>query len=222
MCGRFSLTAEMSALQEMFPWVNFSTEIQPRYNIAPSQSVAVITNDGTNSLDFFHWGLIPSWAKDIQIGSQLINARAETITEKPSFRISFRRRRCLVLADGFFEWQKQGDSKRKIPNYIHLVTGKPFAFAGLWERWTSPEGNDIKSCTIITTQPNSLMEPIHNRMPVILRPEDYQVWLRPGEQAPAELTKLLNPFPADLMKAYMVSPLVNSPANDLPACIQSI
>jgi putative SOS response-associated peptidase YedK len=219
MCGRFSLTAEVNAVQASFPWVNIPPDLTPRYNIAPTQPVAVVPNDGKNQLDFYTWGLIPSWAKDPEIGSRLINARAETLAEKPSFRSAFRRRRGLVLADGFFEWQQQPGSKQKIPMYIKLTSGKPFGFAGLWEVWNSPDGSTILSCTIITTQPNELMHPIHNRMPVILPESAYPVWLQPGEQDPAVLTPLLAPYPAGEMLAYPVSTLVNSPANDLPAAV---
>jgi len=161
--------------------------------------------------------LIPSWAKDPVIGSRMINARAESLAEKPSFRSAFRRRRCLVLADGFYEWRKDG--ARKTPMYIKLASGRPFAFAGLWENWFSPDGSNILSCTIITTQPNTLMEPIHNRMPVILPPEAYPVWLSPSEQDPARLSALLSPYPPAQMTAFPVSTLVNSPANDSPGCI---
>lgn len=219
MCGRFTLTAEVSALQENFPWLYIPAEISSRYNIAPTQPVAVVANDGKNRLDFYTWGLIPSWAKDPQIGSRMINARAETLAEKPSFKAALRRRRCLILADGFYEWQKQPTSKAKIPIYIHLASHQPFAFAGLWEMWNSIDGSMILSCTIITTEPNELMQTIHNRMPVILPEESYQKWLEPGEQNPEELSPLLKPYPADQMVAYPVSTLVNSPANDLPECV---
>jgi putative SOS response-associated peptidase YedK len=225
MCGRFTLTADINTLQQTFPWVNVPPGMAPRFNIAPSQPVAVVANDGLNKLDFFVWGLIPSWAKDPTIGSRMINARAETLAEKPSFRNAFRRRRCLILADGFFEWQKieeSGSRIRKQPMYIHLADGRPFAFAGLWENWNSPDGSNILSCTIITTEPNELMASIHNRMPVILPEESYTDWLQPGETNAASLSKLLVPFPPERMNAYPVSTVVNSPANDLPATIQPV
>ena len=149
----------------------------------------------------------------------MINARAETISEKPSFRNAFKRRRCLILADGFFEWQKLPDSKTKIPTYIQLKDGKPFAFAGLWEDWHSPDGSQILSTTIITTQPNELVKPIHNRMPVILPESAYEAWLTPGEVDTRTLIPLLIPFDADHMDAYPVSRLVNNPRNDSPDCI---
>jgi len=218
MCGRFTLTADVAALQETFPWLNIPVEMTPRYNIAPTQPVAVVPNDGKNQLDFYTWGLIPSWAKDPLIGSRMINARAETLAEKPAFRAAFRRRRCLILADGFYEWQ-QAKGTSKIPMYIRLVSGEPFAFAGLWEIWNSSDGSTILSCAIITTQPNELMEKIHNRMPVILPPDAYPIWLDPDEQNPSRLSSLLHPYPADEMQAYAVSRFVNSPSNDSPQCI---
>ena len=181
MCGRFTLVADPNDLREAFPWLNIPGDIQPRYNIAPSQPVAVIPNDGKNTLDYFVWGLIPSWAKDPQIGSRMINARAETLQEKPSFKNAFRRRRCLIPASGFYEWQATPGQKTKTPMYIRLREDKPFALAGLWENWNAPDGSKILSCTIITTQPNALLQDIHNRMPVILPPEAYPTWLEQGE-----------------------------------------
>lgn len=218
MCGRFTLTADVVALQKTFPWLNIPAEITPRYNIAPTQPVAVVPNDGKNQLDFYIWGLIPSWAKDPQMGKRLINARAETLAEKPAFRAAFHRRRCLILADGFFEWQ-QTKGMPKTPLFIRLTSGEPFAFAGLWEVWNSSDGSTIFSCAIITTQPNELMEKIHNRMPVILPRDAYPIWLDPGEQKLNQLSSLLRPYPADEMQAYPVSRLVNSPSNDSPQCI---
>ncbi len=217
MCGRFSLGVNLDDLVEAFPDFKFPSEMTPRYNIAPSQEVAVVPNDGVRHVEFYHWGLIPSWAKDPEIGNRLINARAETLAEKPSFRAAYLRRRCLIFADGFYEWQAIPDSKVKMPMYIQLASRKPFAFAGLWELWR-PDDTPIFSCTIITTEPNALLAPIHNRMPVILPPDAYDLWLDPAEQKPAALNHLLKPYPADWMTAYPVSRLVNSPANDLPAC----
>jgi putative SOS response-associated peptidase YedK len=194
--------------------------MSPRYNIAPSQPVAVVPNDGQMRLDYYVWGLIPSWSKDPSIGSRLINARGETLAEKPSFRSAFRRRRCLILADGFFEWKQIPGSKIKTPMYIHLKSGQPFAFAGLWESWNSPDGSNVLSCTIITTTPNALMEPIHNRMPVILPASAYTRWLEPGEQDPTTLQALIQPYSPEAMSAYPVSTLVNRPENDVAAVIQ--
>jgi putative SOS response-associated peptidase YedK len=220
MCGRFSLTVDPDDLREAFPGLQVPDQVAPRFNIAPSQPVAVVPNNGQNRLDFYIWGLVPSWAKDPQIGSRMINARAETLAEKPSFRTAFRRRRCLIPADGFFEWQQATGEKSRTPMYIRLKSGKPFAFAGLWERWQSPDGSELFSCTIITTRPNSLMKPIHDRMPVILPEEFYPHWLDPAEADTHQLASLLEPYPPELMTAYPVSKLVNSPANDLPAVIQ--
>jgi putative SOS response-associated peptidase YedK len=221
MCGRFTLTLDPAQLRLALPWLNIpeTANFTPRYNISPTQPVAVVPNDGKHQLDFFTWGLIPSWAKDISIGSKLINARGETVAEKPSFRNAFKRRRCLILTDGFYEWQKSADGK--IPMYIRMASGQPFAFAGLWEWWTPPggEGSEIRSATIITTEPNSLMATIHNRMPVILPPEEYEAWLEPSEQRPEKLLPLIRPYPAELMAAHPVSRLVNSPSNDRAECI---
>lgn len=222
MCGRFTLTVDTGQLQEAFSWLDIQGEIKPRYNIAPSQPVAVVPNDGKNQLDFFVWGLIPSWAKDPQIGNRLINARSETLGEKPSFRAAYRRRRCLVLADGFYEWRKEPGSKSKTPMFVQMESRDPFAFAGLWENWHSSDGSEILSCTIITTEPNSLLKRIHNRMPVILPRDGYNRWLDPQEKEPAQLADLLQPYPAEEMIAYPVSRLVNSPNNEDPACIRPL
>lgn len=222
MCGRFTLTTTPDELASAFPWLKMAPEayaVPPRYNIAPSQPIAVVTNDGTSKLDYFVWGLIPFWAKDPQIGYKLINARAETLAEKPSFKAAYKYRRCLIFADGFYEWQKIPGEKTKKPHYIRLKTGQPFAFAGLWERWQSSDGCEILSAAIITTEPNDLMRSIHNRMPVILAAKDYPHWLTPGEMRPAALTPLLAPYPNEEMQAYPVSTFVNSPASDSPVCI---
>ncbi len=223
MCGRFTLTLDSKQLQESLPWLNIpEASVKPRYNVAPTQPVAVVPNDGRNRLDYYMWGLIPSWAKDPEIGSRLINARAETLAEKPAFRSAFRRRRCLILADGFYEWQQAPGRKTKIPTYIQLKTKDPFAFAGLWESWHSPDGSEILSCTIITTEPNSIMKPIHNRMPVILHETDYKLWLSPDEKTPEQISPLLKPFPSEKMITYPVSTIVNSPANETPECISPV
>jgi putative SOS response-associated peptidase YedK len=222
MCGRFSLTADVNAVQEKFPWVNVPPELTPRYNIAPTQPVAVVVNDGKNQLDYFTWGLIPSWAKDPAMGSRMINARAETLAEKPAYRAAFRRRRCLILADGFYEWKQQADTKTKVPTYFRLVDGTPFAFGGLWEIWNSPDGSAIHSCTIITTEPNDLVATVHDRMPFILTEAAIPEWLETGEGDPKSLVKLIKSYPASEMQAYPVSTLVNSPENDVPAVINPV
>jgi putative SOS response-associated peptidase YedK len=222
MCGRFTLTVDPSQLQKTFPGLAVPEHYTARYNVAPSQPVAVIPNDGNNKLEFYNWGLIPSWAKDPSIGDRMINARSETLVDKPSFRNAFRRRRCLILADGFFEWQQSSDGKGKIPMYIQLESHDPFAFAGLWEIWNSTDGSEIRSCTIITTRPNEFMSSIHNRMPVILPEDQYGLWLTPGEMDPEILLPLLQPYTAKPLSAYPVSKVVNNPKYDSPDCIKPL
>jgi putative SOS response-associated peptidase YedK len=219
MCGRFTLTVNPAEVQEAFSPYTFPQKFAPRFNIAPTQPVLVIPNDDQNTADFFVWGLIPMWAKDPAIGNKLINARGETLEEKPAFRSSLKYKRCLILADGFYEWKGAEGKKVKTPFFIHMKDRKPFAFAGLWDSWNSPDGSLIKSCTIITTEPNELTGIIHNRMPVILHPRDYAKWLDPSPQTPDRLKPLLKPFPAEMMDAYPVSTLVNTPANDTPELV---
>ena len=227
MCGRFALMTPTEMLVKLFDVPETAVESLPpsipRYNIAPTQPVVAIRLDehGERDLTFFHWGLIPSWSKDIQMGSRMINARSETVTEKPSFRNAFKRRRCLIPADGFYEWQKQADGKQ--PMFIRPSEGaeRPFALAGLWEFWSDPDGGTIQSCTILTTSPNELMAAIHNRMPVIVEPEDFDLWLNP-EPDPEQGLHLLRPYPAEKMVAYPVNTLVNNPRNDVPQCVEPI
>ncbi len=222
MCGRYTLI-RLADFTDMFPWIRMPLESPPaRYNIAPTQPVAIVANDGKNQVQFVHWGLIPSWAKDMSIGSRMINARAETLAEKPAFRAALKRRRCLVPASGFYEWKKSGDGKTKTPMYIRMKNQKPFAFAGLWETWHSPDGSELRSCTIITGVPNEVLAPIHDRMAVILRPESYRMWLTAGELAQEQMMPLLAPYDASEMEAFPVSRAVNSPKNDLPSCIESV
>lgn len=217
MCGRFTLTVNPAGLQDAFENYTFPTRFAPRFNIAPTQPVLAIPNDDRHEADFFIWGLIPMWAKDPGIGSRLINARAETLAEKPSFRSSLKYKRCLILADGFYEWRPSG--KTKLPYFIHMNDRKPFAFAGLWDAWNSPDGAQIKTCTIITTEPNELMSLIHNRMPAILHPRDYAKWLDTSPQTPESLAPLIKPYPAEEMSAYPVSTMVNKPENDIPELV---
>jgi len=219
MCGRFTLTVDPADLQDAFPQFTFPEKYAPRFNISPTQPILAIPNESKNAADFFVWGLIPSWAKDPTIGSRMINARAETLAEKPSFRAGFKYHRCLILADGFFEWKQQPGTKTKVPHFIRLKSRKPFAFAGLWDTWQSPDGGTVKSATIITTAPNSLMASFHNRMPVILPIDAYALWLDQSIQSPDSLNKFLVSYPAEEMSAYPVSTLVNSPANDRAECI---
>ncbi len=221
MCGRFALIADSEELAEQFDLplaaAMPNAAFMPRYNIAPTQPVtAVRHHHDQREITFFKWGLVPSWSKDPKIGSRMINARSETVAEKPSFRAPFKRRRCIIPASGFYEWQKTADGKQ--PIYIHPTDDTTFALAGLWESWHSPDGGEIETCTILTVSPNELMAPIHNRMPVILEKEDYDVWLQPGNQ-PEQGKHLLRPFPAERMATYPVSKLVNSPRNDSPDCI---
>lgn len=212
MCGRFALAATGEEVAEHYqlPEVPF---VVPRYNIAPTQPVAAVRlNDaGEREFTFFQWGLIPSWAKDPTMASKLINARSETAAEKPAFRAAFKRRRCLLPATGFFEWRAVDG--RKQPMYIHPAAGGLFSLAGLWEIWHAPDGGMLETCTILTTSPNALMEPIHNRMPVILDPLDYDLWLHPDTPAD-QLHHLLRPFDADRLAAYPVGTAVNKPQND--------
>jgi putative SOS response-associated peptidase YedK len=222
MCGRFTLTVDPAELRDRFENYTFPPRFAPRFNVAPTQPVLAIPNDGENTADFFVWGLIPMWAKDPTIGSRLINARGETLAEKPTFRGSLKYKRCLILADGFYEWKSAGASKTKTPYFIHMKDRKPFAFAGLWDSWNSPDGSLIKTCTIITTEPNELVSIIHNRMPVILHPRDYAKWLDTSPQTPDSLKPLIKPFPAEEMTAYPVSTLVNKPGNDTPELVTPI
>ena len=214
MCGRYSLTADLAELAGRFEFDGDWEAFERRYNIAPTQEVLTVVGGEKRRGGFMRWGLIPSWAKDKSIGSRMINARAETVAEKPSFRTALRRRRCLVLADGFYEWQRVGKNKR--PMRIVMRSGEPFAFAGLWETWRDPEGTVIPSCTIITTTPNDLLQSIHNRMPVILSKDFEDFWLDESVDDPTALTSVLTPYPDDAMEAFEVSSLVNSVANDGP------
>ncbi|MBI4380286.1 MAG: SOS response-associated peptidase [candidate division NC10 bacterium] len=220
MCGRFTLTTNLGAIAKRFGVARFLEEVSPRYNIAPTHTVIVVNDDGSRHLTPMQWGLIPSWAKDPAIGNRMINARGETVATKPAFRVALRKRRCLIPADGFYEWQPVG--RRKQPVYITLKTREPFSFAGLWETWTSPEGEEVKTCTIITTEANELLKPIHDRMPVILTREAEAVWLDPTSQDPAWLLPLLKPYPSEEMEIYQVSTRVNNPDRDGPECIKPL
>ncbi len=215
MCGRYSFAIEDALILERFGLRVRTAIYKARYNCAPTQNLAVIVNEAPDELQFFRWGLIPWWAKDPSIGNKLINARAETLVEKPSFKNAFRNRRCLVPATGFFEWRRNAD---KTPYHIMLKSGDPFCFAGLWDKWVTGDGEIIHSFTIITTSPNELMEQIHDRMPVILPREQEQRWMSP--QPDPSLVELLVPFPAGMMKAYPISKLVNSARNDAPHILE--
>jgi putative SOS response-associated peptidase YedK len=218
MCGRFTITWEAQELQEELNLGEMPADWQPRFNVAPTQRVAVVRDSTLRKVEWFRWGLIPFWAKDPAIGNQLINARSETIAEKPSFKSAFARRRCLILADGFFEWKKLTDAKSpRIPYYFHLADRKPFMLAGLWDTWKPPEGEVVQSCTIITCSPNELLAQVHDRMPVILNGDSMWKWLQGSN--PEELHALLRPFPPELMSSYPVSRFVNSPDKDVRECI---
>ncbi|MCY2995507.1 MAG: SOS response-associated peptidase [Planctomycetota bacterium] len=217
MCGRFTLRTSVPEIAKEFGLAGVP-DLSPRYNIAPTQPVAAVRLDASRQrrcVDL-HWGLIPAWAEDPAIGNRLINARGETVSSKPAFRQAFQRRRCLVVADGFFEWQNVGGGKR--PHYIRLKEDRPFGFAGLWERWQRGD-QTIESCTIITTEPNALMQPIHDRMPVILDPAAYDLWLDPEVRSGQKLEDLLRPYPADRLEAFPVGTVVNNPRNDVAECI---
>lgn len=222
MCGRFTQTATPDVIAKLFRVEGPLPLFKPSYNIAPTQRVAAVRlnpETGKRECALLRWGLIPSWAKDAKIGNQCINAKAETVAEKPSFRSAFRKRRCLVVADGFYEWQRAGE--RKQPMWIGRKDRQPFAFAGLWEYWKPAEGEPLETCAIITTEPNDVMATIHNRMPVLLSPASYDQWLDPA--TPAEpLKALLRPCPGEELHAYPVSPLVNNPRNNAPQLIEQI
>jgi len=219
MCGRFTLFEAEKVLSREFA-VSGLPLLSPRYNIAPSQAVAAVraASAGTGrELALLRWGLIPSWSKDPAIGNRLINARSETAREKPSFRDAFRRHRCLIPASGFYEWQRQERGKQ--PYFVRMRDERPFAFAGLWSRWESPDKGVIETCAILTTAANAVLSPIHDRMPVILSPTEYARWLDPALQKTDSLAPLLVPFPPEEMLAFPVSPRVNAPSVDDEKCI---
>jgi putative SOS response-associated peptidase YedK len=222
MCGRFTLHTPVSELQMAFKGFAFPPDVDAHYNIAPSLSILTIENDGERKVAAAKWGLVPFWAKDPKIGNRMINARADTLATKPAFRDAYQNKRCLIIADGFFEWKKSPDGKTKTPMYITLNEGRPFAFAGLWDTWKQEDGERLKTCTIITTEPNALMADIHNRMPVILPPDSYDLWLDPDTTEPEILNGLLHPYPAEDMTLHPVSDTVNSPRNDETACIEPV
>ncbi len=222
MCGRFTLTSGPAALQRSLHLDTPPEDLLPRFNIAPTQNIAIVTSLEHPQVEYARWGLIPSWAKEASIGSRLINARAETVREKPAFRSAFLKRRCLILTDGFYEWERtaKGRGGARAPFYIQMAGGDPFTFAGLWENWHSPEGDEVRSCTIVTCAANEIIGRFHDRMPVILEGDRARRWLDPA--APAEdLGALLVPFPPDRLQVRVVSRLVNSPGNDGPEVLQA-
>ena len=219
MCGRFALIVDASVLADVFD-VDPPRELQPRFNIAPTQTIPIVRagKETPRECSMMRWGLVPSWAKDEKIGARMINARGETVADKPSFRSAVKSRRCLIPADGFYEWVRTGEGKQ--PHFIHFADGRPFAFAGLWERWHKGEGGPLDTCTIITTTPNELVADLHDRMPVILPPHRFEEWLEPRPLSPERLQEVLAPHPAKGMEAYPVSTYVNSPRNEGPNCVQ--
>ena len=221
MCGRYKLSRRKQVVEEYFESASEEEDWSPRYNIAPTQPVAMVRSVGSGRiLSMARWGLVPSWASDLSIGSSLINGRSETILEKPAFRDSFRTRRCLIPADGFYEWKKSG--KERHPFHFAMKDCSLFAFAGVWDRWTSPTGQVLESCSILTTSANELLDGLHQRMPVILPPRHYQTWLTAPATEAERLAELLVPFDASFMSRYAVSSLVNKPQNELPECAQEI
>jgi putative SOS response-associated peptidase YedK len=221
MCGRFTLRSPGEAVAEAFALPE-APDLLPRFNIAPGESVAVVRQKPQaerRELTYLRWGLVPAWADDPSIGDRLANARSETAATKPSFRRAFQSRRCLVVADGFYEWQRT--TGRKQPYFVGLRSDRPFGLAGLWERWEKG-GEPVESCTVLTTGANELMRPIHGRMPVIIPPDQYGLWLDPGCHDTAKLAKLLLPYPSTPMLAYRVSTVVNNPKNDVPQCVEAL
>ncbi len=209
MCGRFSISTPTEILKVRFN-VPRAKDLKPNYNAAPTQNLPVILNSEPTTINLCRWGLIPFWAKEERIGNGMINARAETLLQKPSFRTPFKKQRCLVLADGFYEWKRTSD--RKIPHRISMRDHEPFAFAGIWEVWKTPDGEDVKTFSIITTEPNELMKPLHHRMPVIMKQENEEKWLQ--EIDISEAQKMLEPYPFEDLEAYPISTLVNNPRNN--------
>lgn len=230
MCGRFLLTTPPKQLAGLFQFTapDEGETLSPRFNIAPTQSIATVRNEKGDGreLAVVRWGLVPAWAKDRSSGQGLMNACSETVAVKPSFRDAFRQRRCLVLADGFYEWKRGGAKKQ--PFAIRLKDGSPFAFAGLWERWEAEDGRPVETCAILTTEANELVKPIHARMPVILRPEDYAVWLDPHvgrdplARVPCLLQPLMIPFEAERLAVFPVSAWVNNARHEGPRCLERV
>jgi len=225
-CGRYTLANCEAWDPEEFGVRMPVQALAPRYNLAPTEVAPVVPNRVPRAIDWFRWGLVPGWARDPRIGARLINARAETLAQKPAFRDAFLRRRCLVLADGFYEWHREG--RKAVPYLIRRKDRRVFAFAGLWETWrpsgdaTPPGPLPLQTFAIVTTQANDLLAPIHDRMPVIVRPTDYDRWLDPAPTSPAALQDLLLPYPSEPLEKFEVAPLVNRAGFDSPACIEPV
>lgn len=225
MCGRFTLRAPASVIAEQFALYEVEP-FSPRFNIAPTQPVAVVragrasAKQTNRDLAWLRWGLVPRWAKDLSIGNRMINARAESVMDKPAYRSAYRERRCLIVADGFYEWKKEGRAKQ--PYFLRLRDERPFAFAGLWETWKSPDDALVESCVLLTTDPNPLVAEIHDRMPLILQPDDYDRWLDPALRETESLRALFRPYAGEEMVAFPVAAYVNSPTHDDPRCIEPL
>jgi putative SOS response-associated peptidase YedK len=205
MCGRFFLLTDLAVIVESFGIEEIACEYRTGSNISPGQHIAAVIHDDKTRLVHTRWGLVPSWAKDTSIGNKMFNARAETVAEKPSFKKAFQNRRCLIVADGFYEWQKSGKSRK--PFYFSMKSGRPFGFAGLYETWMSPEREPLNTCTIITTQPNELVRPIHDRMPVIIPKDKERSWIDPLNRDRGMLLSLLKPYPSDEMAMFEAGPI---------------
>jgi len=223
MCGRYRLSRRKQIIEEHFDSVSGDEDWSPRYNVAPTQSVLVIRQnpkEAVRELSLFRWGLIPSWAKDPAGAAQMINARSETAATKPAFRDALKSRRCVIPADGFYEWMRT--AKAKQPYCFEVNGGELFAFAGIWDRWKDPSGNWVKTCSILTTTPNAVTSPIHDRMPVILDPDDYDQWLDPGMTSVGAASELLKPYDARQMRCYPITTRINSAANDDAECCHQV
>ena len=220
MCGRFVRHSSLSLIEKTFNIDSVEAEVAPSYNVAPSQQILAVIHNGANRLVALHWGLVPFWAKDQTIGSRLINARAETVAEKPSFRTAFQKRRCLIVADGFYEWK--GDKGHKQPWYLTMPAAEPFAFAGLWESWTAEKNHEYLSSTIITTAASESVKNIHHRMPVILQAAAYHDWLNKDIEDPVRLKQVLREGCVRDLRSYPVSKQVNAVANNNPGCIKPL
>ncbi len=219
MCGRYRLSRRKQIIEEHFDAISDAEDWIPRFNVAPTQPVAVIRQnptEPTRQLSQMRWGLVPSWSKDSSGAARMINARSETVATLPAFRDAFKSRRCLIPADGFYEWQRQDNTRQ--PYCFEVNEGELFAFAGLWEGWRDPAGNWIRTCTILTTTPNAVTAVVHDRMPVILQPGDYDLWLDPGMKNTAAVCELLKPFTASVMRCYRVSSRINNASNDDEEC----
>lgn len=221
MCGRFVRKSPISDIIKEFHVEGIRIKMKPSYNVAPSQNILIVINeDGRHRMKRCRWGFVPSWAKDPSIGYKMINARGETVAEKPSFKKAFKNQRCLIVADGFYEWYKRG--KKKVPLYIRMKSKRSFSMAGLYNLWTSPEGESLWTCTIITTSSNDLLKPLHERMPVIIPEDKRELWLDPDVQEKEILLSLLGPYPSEKMELYEVSSEVNSPSNNSITNIRSL